>query len=143
MKTVFQPKIEIDPKKEDLELLRLGIDENNILITGESTGNQDITFFVRNADNEIIGGIRGTYNISGWLYINALWVDKNYRNQGYATLLMRCMEDEAKEKGCKNSYLNTIAFQAPEFYLKLGYKKFAELEKFHHEYNRIFLKKKL
>jgi GNAT superfamily N-acetyltransferase len=143
MKTVFQPKIEIDPKKEDLELLRLGIDENNILITGESTGNQDITFFIRNADNEIIGGIRGTYNISGWLYINALWVDKNYRNQGYATLLMQRMENEAKRNGCKNSYLNTIAFQAPEFYLKLGYKKFAELEKFHHEYNRIFLRKKL
>jgi len=143
MKTIFQPKIEIDPRKEDLELLRLGIDQNNILITGESTGNQDITFFIRNADNEIIGGIRGTYNISGWLYINALWVDKNYRNQGYATLLMQRMENEAKEKGCKNSYLNTIAFQAPEIYVKLGYKKFAELENFHHEYNRIFLRKRL
>jgi GNAT superfamily N-acetyltransferase len=143
MKTIFQPKIEIDPRKEDLELLRLGIDQNNILITGESTGNQDITFFIRNADNEIIGGIRGTYNISGWLYINALWVDKNYRNQGYATLLMQRMENEAKRNGCKNSYLNTIAFQAPEFYLKLGYKKFAELENFHHEYNRIFLRKRL
>lgn len=143
MKTIFQPKIEIDPRKEDLELLRLGIDQNNILITGESTGNQDITFFIRNADNEIIGGIRGTYNISGWLYINALWVDKNYRNQGYATLLMQRMENEAKRNGCKNSYLNTIAFQAPKFYLKLGYKKFAELENFHHEYNRIFLRKRL
>ena len=49
MKTVFQPKIEIDPKKKDIELLRLGIDENNILVTGESTGNQDITFFIRNS----------------------------------------------------------------------------------------------
>lgn len=143
MKTVFQPKIEIDPKKKDIELLRLGIDENNILVTGESTGNQDITFFIRNSDNEIIGGIRGTYNISGWLSINALWVDKNYRNQGYATLLMQSIENEAEEKGCKNSYLNTISFQAPEFYMKLGYKKFAELENFHHEYNRIFLKKQL
>jgi len=27
--------------------------------------------------------------------------------------------------------------------MKLGYQKFAEFEKFHHEYNRIFLKKKL
>ena len=143
MRTVFQPKIEIDPKKEDIELLRLGIDENNILVTGESTGNQDITFFIRNSDNEMIGGIRGTYNISGWLYINALWVDKNYRNQGYATLLMQRIENKAKEKGCKNSYLNTIAFQAPEFYMKLGYEKFAELENFHHEYSKIFLKKKL
>ncbi len=143
MKPVFQPNIEIDPKKEDFELLRLGIDENNILVTGESTGNQDITFFIRISDHEIIGGIRGTYNISGWLYINALWVDKNYRNQGYATLLMQSIENEAKEKGCKNSYLNTISFQAPKFYMKLGYKKFAELENFHLEYNKVFLMKKL
>jgi len=143
MKPVFQPKIEIDPKEEDIELLRLGIDENNILVTGESTGNQDITFFIRNSDNEIIGGIRGTYNISGWLYIEALWVDKNYRNQGYATMLMQRIEKEAREKGCKNSHLNTIAFQAPEFYMKLGYQAFAELENFHNEYSRIYLKKKL
>ena len=67
MKTVFQPKIEIDPKKKDIELLKLGIDENNILVTGESTGDQDVTFFIRNSDNEIVGGIRGAYNITGWL----------------------------------------------------------------------------
>ncbi len=114
MTPAFQSKNEIDPKEEDIELLRLAIDENNIWVTGESTGNQDITFFIRNSDNEIIGGIRGTYNISGWLYIDALWVDKNYRNQGYATLLMQRIENEAKEKGCKNSYLNTILFQAPD-----------------------------
>lgn len=143
MKTVLLPKIEIDPKKEDIELLKLGIDENNILVTGESTGNQDIIFFIRNSEHEIIAGVRGTYNISGWLYINALWVDKNYRNQGYATLLMQSIENEAKEKGCTHSYLNTISFQAPKFYIKRGYKKFAELEKFHHEYSKIFLKKKL
>ena len=34
MKTVFLPELEIDPKKEDIELLKLGIDENNILVTG-------------------------------------------------------------------------------------------------------------
>ena len=107
MKTVFLPKIEIDPKKEDIELLKLGIDENNILVTGESTGNQDITFFIRNSEHKIVGGIRGTYNISGWHYLNALWADKNYRNQGYATLLMQRIENEAKEKGCTHSYLNT------------------------------------
>ena len=104
MKTVFLPKIEIDPKKEDIELLKLGIDENNILVTGESTGNQDITFFIRNSEHKIVGGIRGTYNISGWLYINALWVDKNDRNKGYANLLMQSIEIEAKERGCTNSY---------------------------------------
>jgi len=142
-KTVFLPKIEINPKKEDIEFLRLGIHEINILVTGESIEKQDITFFIRNSEDEIIGGIRGTYNISGWLYISELWVDKNYRNQGYATLLMKSIENEAVHKGCKNSYLNTISYQAPEFYIKLGYKKFAELENFHYEYNRIYLKKKL
>ena len=68
---------------------------------------------------------------------------KDTRNQGYATLLMQSIENEAKEKGCKNSYLNTISFQAPEFYKKLGYKKFAELENFHQEYNKLFFRKKI
>jgi len=143
MRILFQPKIEVNPKKEDLELLGLGIDENNILATGQSTSNKDITFFIRNSNNKILAGIKGTYNVSGWLYINALWVGKDYRKQGYGTLLMQSIENEAKENGCINCYLNTISFQAPEFYIKLGYEKFAELENFHQEYSKVFFKKKI
>ena len=73
-------------------------------------------FFIRSLENKIIGGIRGSLNISGWLYINAIWIDKEYRNKGYGKLLIESIEEEAKVNGGLNSYLNTISFQAPEFY---------------------------
>ena len=143
MSVTFQPKREVNPKKEDLDLFYLKIDEFNISATGESTGNRDIVFFIRDAENRIIGGIRGSINNSGWLYINAIWVDEGHRNNGYGTLLMQSIEQEAKANGGTNSYLHTISFQAPEFYKKLGYKVFAELESFHLKYSKFFLRKKL
>lgn len=143
MNLTFQPKLEVNPSKDDLELFYLNIDKYNISATGKSTGNRDIVFFIRNSENIITGGIRGSLNISGWLYINAIWVDKESRNKGYGTLLMQRIEIEAKANGGTNSYLNTISFQAPEFYRKLGYEMFAELENFHQEYSKIFLKKEL
>jgi ribosomal protein S18 acetylase RimI-like enzyme len=143
MSLTYQPKLEVDPKKEDLDLFYKNIDEFNISRTGESTGNQDIVFFIRNSRNQIFGGIRGSLNISGWLYIIAIWIDKENRNKGYGTMLMQSIEEEAKANGGTNSYLNTISFQAPEFYKKLGYKVFAELEKFHRDYSKIFLRKEL
>lgn len=143
MNSTFLPKLEVNPRHEDLELFHLNLDEFNISATGESTENRDIVFFIRNTENEIVGGIRGSLNISGWLYIIAIWIDENHRNKGYGTLLMQSIEKEAKANGGTNSYLNTIAFQAPEFYKQLGYQVFAELENFHHQYNKLFLKKKL
>ena len=143
MNLPYQPVLETEPKKEDLDLLKRGIDEYNVFITGESTGNRDITFFIRNAENDIIGGVRGTYNTSGWLYIIGIWVAKEYRSRGYGTLLIKSIETEARKNGCTNSYLNTISFQAPEFYKKLGYTIFGELEKFHQNYSRYFFRKEI
>ena len=143
MKLTFQPKLEGIPRKEDLDLFYFKIDEFNIASTGKSAGNRDIIFFIRDIEDKIIGGIRGSFNNSGWLYINAIWVDKEIRNKGYGTLLIQSIEKEAKAKGGTNSYLHTFSSQAPEFYKKLGYEVFAELENFHQEFSKIFLRKKL
>ena len=143
MSLTFQPKLEANPTKEELDLFYLKLDEFNISATGESTGNRDIVFFIRDTENRIIGGIRGSLNNSGWLYIYAIWIDKEYRNKGYGTLLMQSIENEAKANGGNESYLHTISFQAPEFYNKFGYKVFAELENFHLGYSKYFLRKKL
>lgn len=143
MSVPLQPKREANPRKEDVDLFYAKIDAFNIAATGESTGNRDIVFFIRDTENTIIGGIRGTLNNSGWLYIIAIWVDAEYRKKGYGTLLMQSMEKEARANGGTNSYLNTISFQAPEFYKRLGYEVFATLDNFHLDYRKIFLKKKL
>jgi predicted GNAT family acetyltransferase len=143
IKTLHQPRLEIDPKKEDLDLIGRGIDENNVSVTGQRTGYKELVLFVRDSKDEIIGGVRGSYNASSWLYVSGLWVSKEYRSLGYGTLLMYGIEAEAVKNGCANSHLYTIGHQAPEFYNKIGYVVFATLEKFHQGYSKIFFRKDL
>ncbi len=125
-----------------IDFLGKGIDEFNILKTGMS-GNQFLTFFVRDEQENIVGGVHGNFNQSGWLYISAIWVAENHRSKGIGLTLMKCIEREAIKNGCAHSRLNTIEFQAPEFYEKIGYEIFATLDNFHQGFNKYFLKKEL
>ena len=138
----FIPILESNPSQEMLDLLGKGIDEFNISKTGFS-GNRDLTFFVRDEQENIIGGVHGNFNQSGWLYISAIWVAESHRSQGIGLDLMEYIEKEAIKNGCVHSYLNTIEFQAPKFYEKMGYEIFATLENFHDGFNKYFLKKEL
>lgn len=63
--------------------------------------------------------------------------------KGIGLTLMKCIEREAIKNGCADSCLNTIEFQAPRFYEKIGYEVFATLDNFHQGFNKYFLKKEL
>ncbi len=52
-------------------------------------------------------------------------------------------EDETRERGAKNVYLDTFSFQAPNFYQKYGYQVFGVLTDFPSGYRRYFLTKQL
>ena len=143
MKTLHRPTLETAPKKEDLDLIDQGMDEDSILKTGQGAGNKEIVLFIRGPGDEIIGGVIGTYNTSGWLWVSGLWVAKEYRSKGYGTMLMQAIEAEAQRNGCSKSHLCTFEYQAPEFYKKLGYVVFATLERFHKDYDKVFFRKDL
>lgn len=102
-----------------------------------------LTFFLRDEAGAIVGGVHGNYSGSGWLYVDILWVSERVRGGGYGARLMHLIEREAAARGCTNAYLNTFSFQAPEFYRKLGYAVFGELDDFPPGHKRYFLKKKL
>ena len=71
-------------------------------------------------NGDIIGGILGgTY--WGWMYVDILWVHENYRNKGIGSRLLREAEQEAVRRGCHHVHLDTMSWQAPEFYKKHGY----------------------
>ena len=68
----------------------------------------------------IIGGILGgTY--WGWLYVDILWVHENHRRSGIGSKLLAEAEKEAKSRGCHHVHLDTMSWQAPDFYKKHGY----------------------
>ena len=78
-------------------------------------------------NNSIIAGILGgTY--WGWLHIDILWVAEKCRKQGTGSKLLKAAEEEAKKRGCHSVHIDTMSWQAPEFYKKHGYKIISELE---------------
>jgi hypothetical protein len=56
---------------------------------------------------------------------------------------MVAAEAEAVRRGCKHAFLDTLSFQAPGFYIKLGYAEFGRLSGFSGRHKRYFLHKTL
>jgi len=138
----YQIIFEQDPARDDLQVLDDGLTEQTHSIFGEKNYTQ-IAFFLRDEYRSIVGGVNGNYSTFGWLYVNALWIDKKLRGQGYGNELMDRIETEAINHGCSKVFLNTMSYQAPEFYKRRGYFVFAELEDFPAPHSRIFLRKTL
>jgi ribosomal protein S18 acetylase RimI-like enzyme len=76
-------------------------------------------------------------------YIKMLWVDDAYRGEGLGKQLMAQAESYAIENSHKQIWVDTLSFQAPEFYKKLGYKVIQEVPNYQGEHARIFLSKML
>ena len=68
----------------------------------------------------ILGGLVG-FTRWNWLFVQKLWVENSLRNQGYGKRLLHLAEQESLQRGCIGSRLNTLGFQAKEFYEKMGY----------------------
>ena len=81
---------------------------------------QRLCFGLHAPDQEIVGGVIGEIYWD-WLYIDLLWVKEELRGRGYGHRLLTIAEQEARQCGAKNVYLDTFSFQAPDFYKQHGY----------------------
>ena len=107
----------------------------------EAENHHPLGVFVRR-ESEILGGVDG-YTHWQWLFVSHLWVQDVLRGHGVGRRLMAMIEDEARVRGCRASWLDTFSFQAPGFYEAIGYRRFGELMDFPPGSNRHFLWKKL
>lgn len=109
---------------------------------------QDISYvwinkIVENDDKEIVGGILAKMYCWNVIYIDALWIDENYRNCGIGTKLLKEIEKIAIKESCNLIHLDTFDFQAKDFYIKNGYEVFGVLDECPKDHKRYFLKKYL
>ncbi len=125
----------------DQQAIRDGLFDFNTALVGDDH-HQPVTLAVRDAQGRVIGGLLGmTY--WGWLSIEILWIDESARGQGLGQQLMARAEQIARERGCHAIHLDTMSFQAPEFYRKLGYTVWGELDDLPTGHRRIFFQKSL
>lgn len=80
---------------------------------------RNFAFFLCRSD-EISGGICG-YIYYGCLYIDELWIDTPLRGQGYGSQLINKSIELAKNENCLFCTVNTMDWEAKDFYLKLGF----------------------
>jgi ribosomal protein S18 acetylase RimI-like enzyme len=128
--------------EQELDILDAGINRHSANLFGE-VPRGSLGYFLQDAGGETVGGVTGYWSAHGWLYINSLWVAEALRGSGQGTSLMRLIEEEAVSKGCNHVFLFTMSYQAPEFYKRLGYTQFAELEDFPRGHSRLFFRKYL
>src|SRR4051812_6582448 len=74
----------------------------------------------RDGDGRVVGGLFGETQFR-WLKVTYLAVAESARRRGVGTELMRLAEVEAVARGCRYAFLDTMSYQAPDFYQKLGY----------------------
>ena len=107
------------PSKQEVDFIRESLYQFNAEHVGED-GHTPLCLAEYDDDGNVIGGlIGGTY--WGWMYVDILWVAESHRRQGIGSRLLAEAEAEAHRRGCHHVHLDTMSWQAPEFYQKHGY----------------------
>jgi GNAT superfamily N-acetyltransferase len=116
--------IAFDPAPEFLAPIGVGLRAYNDARAGANP--RRVVALRAEAAGRVLGGAYGWFHF-GWLYTDWLWVEEGARGQGLGSAMLLRLETLASEAGIRRARLNTASFQAPAFYLKLGYREFAQL----------------
>lgn len=72
-------------------------------------------------DGKIIAGLDACITAFKILYVSTVFVDENYRRQGYGKMLIEEMERRARDMGVNTIRLDTFSWQGKDFYEALNY----------------------
>jgi GNAT superfamily N-acetyltransferase len=94
------------------------------------------------SSSETIGGLWGRTSYD-WLIIEFLAIPESLRGMRVGAELIARAEKVARERDCVGIWLSTLEFQAPGFYLKLGFEVAGEIEDSPRGRKRFFMRKRL
>jgi GNAT superfamily N-acetyltransferase len=137
----FAISFETAPDVAELLQLRAGLSAFNRQHADDDTF-APITLLVHDRNGTLLGGLLGgTY--WGWLVVEIVWLAEEARHHGIGSRLLQQAEHIAVARGCHAAHLDTMSFQAPDFYQQHGYTVFGVLEDLPRGHQRYFLKKQL
>lgn len=103
---------------------------------------EEINLFLKDESGKVYGGILGAV-CWNWLEIYTFILDEDIRHSGYGTKLLTELENIALEKKCDFIKVDTLSFQALDFYQKNGYQVFGSINNVGREFVHYYLKKDL
>ena len=115
--------IEIKEQKFTEELKKTiseGLSRHSIEMTGYDEKSSPIAFVAM--EGSMLAGAVIAQSFWKGLHVKNLYVSEEYRHQGIGSLLMQKLEAYGKEENCLFSFVETMSFQALDFYLKIGFK---------------------
>ena len=130
-----------NPEESAWGIIGRGLSHYNKQQAGENNF-QRLCLALQASDQEIVGGVLGELYWE-WFHLDLLWVKEELRGRGYGRQLLLRAEDEARQRGAKNVFLDTFSFQAPDFYKQYGYRVFGELPDYPPGHQRYFMTKQL
>lgn len=126
-------------------LREFNLRENKDFMQSLMNGAEEEFFLVARdpSSDSVLGGIMGSF-LCRWLKVDIMAVSPHHRNEGVGRRLLEEAERLGIEKGCIYSYVDTMSFQAPEFYRQLGYGESGRLIDWDsHGHDKIFFTKTL
>lgn len=92
---------------------------------------------------QVAGGLFGETQFS-WFKLSIMAVRADLRGHGFGRELMARAETEALRRNCKYAFLDTMSYQAPGFYERLGYGVAGRIDDWDsHGHAKIFMTKTL
>ena len=95
----------------------------------EASQSVPVGVFLEDETGQKLAGLTGE-TFGNWLCIQYLFVREPLRGRRVGSKLLEAAEAEARKRGCKYAFVDTLSFQAPAFYKKHGYQEVFTLEEY-------------
>lgn len=125
---------------DEAAILKQLTDYNNNVLLGP-TDRRGLAIVLRDEHGNADGGLVG-HTGRGWLYVRLLFVPERLRGQGLAGRMLQMAEDEARARGCKGAYIDTINPAARRAYERQGYETCGSIENFTGDFSITWLVKR-
>ena len=129
-----------DATEEQAGEVERGLDEYNAGLVPYGVAAPVRAVFLESG--RVVAGVAGAVY---WrkVHVRILWVHPDHRSKGLGSRLMSWAERRGRELGCAAVVVDTMSFQAPDFYARRGYRQFGLSEGYAGGASRYYLEKKL
>lgn len=138
----MQIKQSLNPLKQELDIIYNGLCDYNERYV-PNVKEASIAYWLLDETECMVGGV-SAQQVGEILQINYFWLPEMYRGKAWGSQLIHQLEDYAIKHELRSMCLDTYNFQAPKFYLGLGFHEVGRFKNYPVKgVDKIFLQKAL